>query len=469
MEKTEHFINASPTGRVLNAVEFDASGRVAFFSVHEAEAERAKTLLQSVGQTIVTQSIAKGQIVLVTQGLDKTTLLSTLSAQGQSFEAPPKEKQGLLQFLKKEGWKLRGGSSVVGQSLTLFSAARSLPTTKILAGERVPKFDPATGAFAVLNLAANFINWIFGGQKEEDKFGLQKFDNLIADEINRYQPGTEHHVSVDEVRKVSYMTKQERIEHDKERSPLGMLQKNSVRLGEVGLRTAGSIFLMFDYTKLPAAARELTSGKFKSAFTTAKTSGNLFIAGCGMVIGKILGLFAETYDPNNPPKDYWSELRQKVFWTASSWTEMFSQGFLAYDRFANRKLIMGDKVMTDYAGGFGNILLTVPPYPTRLVLPYGEKVLDVDEIQARLLDELPKLPKEKIPEVVARVSVQMHEHMGEKSPGFAKLYSNVMEKLEKHHHIICDPVPAKPQPRIQGESVQREASKDAAHAPLVPL
>ncbi|MFZ4125627.1 MAG: hypothetical protein ACOYJ2_06110 [Rickettsiales bacterium] len=470
--KSEQFVNRSPNGRVIAAVEFDAQTKTAFFTVAEGDVDRAKALLQSIGQTLVTQSI-----VLVTRGEDtREALFSKLGVQGQVLEPAQPEKQGLLQFLKKEGWKLRGGSSIVGQSLTLFAAANSISKTKLpefYAGKHKPSFDPSTGAFAVLNLTANFVNWIFGGQKEEDKAGLKKFDDVIVDEINRYQPGTAQQISAEDVRKVSYMSEKERAEHEKERSPLGVLQKNSVRLGEVGLRTAGSIFLMFNYKAIFPSVRALFKGKgfvfhgdqgsmwkplfegdLAKTFKTVRTEdNNTFLVGCGMVTGKIMGLFAETYDPNNPPKTYLGELRQKVFWTVSSWTEMFAQSFAAYDRFANKRLVLGGKPYVDYSGGVGNIILTVPPYPTRLVLPYGEKVLDVNEIQARLLDELPKLPAEKIPEVVARVCARMDEHMGEKSPGFAKLYAQVMEKLENFHHISAKAVPAgAPQPKIHGDT-----------------
>ena len=194
--------------------------------------------------------------------------------------------------------------------------------------------------------------------------------------------------------------------------------------------------MMFNYKKVIPAVSQLAKGEFKEAFFTAKVQDKgTFLAGCGMVAGKIMGLLAKTYDPNDPPKTYLEELRQKVFWTTSSFTEMIAQSSVAYDRSKNKRLVLGGKVHSDFTGVAGNVLLTVPPYPTRLVLPYGKKVLDTDEVQARLLDELPKLPQDKIPEVAARVTARMVEHMGEGVPRFSELYSDMMRKLRHFHQI----------------------------------
>ena len=214
------------------------------------------------------------------------------------------------------------------------------------------------------------------------------------------------------------------------------MKRNSVRLGEVGLRTLGSLCMMFNYRKIVPAVSLLAKGEFKQAFMTAKVQDPAtFLAGVGMVSGKAMGLLAKTYDPNDPPKTYWEEIRQKVFWTTSSFTEMIAQSSVAYDRAKNKRLVIGGKAMADYTGTVGNVLLTVPPYPTRLVLPYGKKVLDVDEVQARLLDELPKLPADKIPEVAARVTARMVEHIGEGGPGFSELYKGLLHKLNAFHNI----------------------------------
>ena len=375
---------------------------------------------------------------------------------------------------------MRGGSSIFGQLLTLFSAATAIPKAAAEAGGK-PSFDPTVGFFAIFNLGANFINFFFGGQKERDTKGLEKFNQVIVDEVNRYLLSDAAPVSLEDVRKLSYMSDEEHRKHEEEKSLRGLIKRHSVRAGEVGLRTLGSLCLMFNIKQWGAGFRELAKGNVKQAFLAARTKDNFtFWAGVGMVAGKIMGLTAETYDPNNPPKTYWQEIRQNVLWRTSSFTEMFSQLSFVYDRAVNKRMVWGEKISRDVAGTVGNAFLTIPPYPARLALPYGSKVLDVDEVQARFLDEAPKLPPEKIPEVAARLTAQMVEHMGEASPSFCELYGKLMVKLEKYHHIQPLPyhspwqsvapaqaeapsIPAaqKPLPQIQTQHTEHSMAQEA--------
>lgn len=428
---------------IFASVDLDDTNNTAFFFVkNEVDVEKAKNSLAAAGQTIVAQSYVKGHTVLITQGtISKEELFDKIStAQGDKFELVPPEEKTNLKWIKENGWKLRGGSSVVGQSATLFSAFNSVSTKDALAGNLKPKFDPATGVFAILNLTANFVNYFFGGQKEADNKGLDKFDEIIADEVNRYLPNDKKQLSPEDVRKLSYMNDKEREAHEKDQGFWGVLKRNSVQLGEVGLRTLGSLALVFNYKKLGAGFKELTQGNVVKAFDVAKTQDTFTrTAGLGMVAGKIMGLSAQTQDPNNPPTTYWGEIRQKVLWIASSFTEMVAQSSFIYDRAVNKKLVINGKAHSDVVGAVGNTILTVPPYPTRLVLPYGKKVLDIDEVQARLLDEVHKLPQDKIPEVLARVTARMVEHIGEDSPSFTELYRKLVNKLEEYHSISVLP------------------------------
>ncbi len=424
---------------IFASIDFDSTNNTAFFFVKsEADVEKARHILEQSGETFVAKSYVKGQTVIIAQSqeLCEHTLKKISSLDTGEFVPELEQKQTSLQFIKEHGWKMRGGSSIAGQSLTLFSALRT-PTGEIKDGKLLTKFDPANGAFAVLNLAANFINLVFGGQKEEDIHGLEKFDKIIADEVNHYLPTDKHNkISPADVRKLSYMSDEEFEEHNKDRSAMGLLKRNSVRLGEVGLRTLGSVFLVINYKTIGQGFSKLMKGNIKEAWDVAKTKDNFTrTAGYGMVAGKAMGLLSETYDPNNPPKTYWQEIRQKVLWPVSSFTEMVSQSSFVYDKAKNKKIVLGNKLQSDYVGSAGNVLLTVPPYPARLVLPYGQKNLDVDEVHARLLDELHKLPEDKIPEVAARVTSRMVEHMRGNAPDFSVLYRKLMSKLDKYHDI----------------------------------
>jgi hypothetical protein len=472
---------------IFASVDFDDANSLAYFFVKsEVDVDRAKESLANAGQQIIAQSYVKGHTVVITQGqTSKEELFNRISTEkDDKFEPVQKEKKTTLQFIKDNGWKLRGGSSIVGQTMTLAAAATTVSKADALAGKLTPRFDPAKGFFAIFNLAANFTNFIFGGQKEEDVKGLEKFDGIIADEVNRYLPEGEKKISPDDVRKLSYMNDKELEEHNKDRSATGIMKRNSVRIGEVGLRTVGSIALMFGPLmqvairpwKWKSGFGEMFKGGVKQSFNAAKTKDPFtYWAGVAYVAGKIMGLTAKTEDPNNPPTTYWEEIRQKVLWRVSSFTEMVAQGAMVYDEHNSKKLVLGGKAHYNSLGVVGNTLLTVPPYPARLVLPYGQKVLDTDEGQARLLDELHKLPQDKIPEVAARVTARMVEHMGENSPSFSELYSKLLGKLNKYHGVAVLPfqpensaVNATPEAEEKTISEASNWANKLAAAPKIP-
>jgi len=441
---------------IFSSIDFDDANNTAFFFVkHEVDVEKAKELLAGAGETTIAQSYIKGHTVIVTHGkTQKDELFAKLGAADScTFQPEPPEQQTPLKFIKKNGWKIRGGSSIVGQTMTLFAAMRGISKENAAAGKLNYKFEPAMGFYAIFSLMANFTNYFLGGQKEEDIKGLEKFDGIIADEINHYLPDNQPKVSPDEVRKLSYMSDKELAEHNKNRDsgPVGVFKRNSAMLGEVGLRSIGSLSMVIDYTKLREGWRALISGGIKQAWETSKTQ-NAYTrtAGYAMVAGKIMGLLTQTQDPNNPPTTYWGEIRQKVLWPVSSAFEAVAQTAMAWYSHTNKKVVWGGKAHYDMPGVLGNAILTVPPYGSRFVIPYGKKIFPIDEVQARLLDELHKLPQDKIPEVAARVTARMVEHMGEASPEFSELYRKLLEKLENYHDISVIPYKAEPRMAVGG-------------------
>lgn len=455
---------------IFASIDFDDTNNTAFFFVKsEVDVDKAREILEKSGETFVAKSYVKGQTVLIAQGKDARdkTLEKVAALDIGKFELEPEEKQTSLQFIKEHGWKIRGGSSVIGQSAVLFSAIKGTTNAKIAKGNLSTGFEPAMGFYSIFALAANLVNYVFGGQKEEDVHGLEKFDKIIADEVNRYLPTDKHNkISPDDVRKLSYMTDKEAEEHNKERSPAGMLKRNSVWFGEVGLRTIGSLSMVFNLFNLKKGFAPLSKGNFKQAFDAVKTE-NDFTRNAGylMVAGKVMGLSAQTYDPNNEPKTYWQEIRQKVLWRVSTAVEAVSQSAMAFHSHRDKKLIIGGKQHYDSTGVAGNVLLTIPPYGSRIVLPYGQKVLDVDEVHARLLDELHKLPQDKIPEVAARVTAKMVEHMDGNSPEFSVLYRKLMSKLDKYHDIEVLPHgvdPKAPEQQVASNSPSNTVSSITA-------
>jgi len=469
----------------ITSVDVDEKTGLAFLSLrHVGDRDDIKKLLADIGQELVAETRINTLPVFVTRGISKKEELFTkLKTNPQdNFEIHVPEKKGLLGFLKKNGWKLRGGLSIAGQGLTLFSAFRGVNED----GSSKP-FEAPTGIFAVFNLLANLTNIVFGGQKEKDEYGLRHLSEEIAKEVNRYPEHTGYKFSADDVYKVAYMDAKEKADLDKEKTVWGKLKRNSVWFGEVGLRTIGSVSMMLSpgdwkFSNWGNAAKALFKEGPKSAWDTIRTKDRFtFWAGTGMVTGKILGLAAQTYDENNPPKGVIAVFRQKVFWLAASVVEFFAQGSLIYDRAVNKKInIGGKKTDTGYIGGktiqdipasIGNTALTAP-YPVRMILDYGRKELDIKEVHARLLDAFKKIPEGEISTVAARITARTVEHLGEKSPDFSVLYGQIVDKLEKYHEIPLTAKPefsynvVKPAVNVTPAQTTETLPKEAANSPV---
>jgi len=436
----------------IASVDFDdKSGRAFIRLRHVDDIEEVKEMLAGIGQEFVANTRLDTMPILVTRGNpSKEELFAKLAENDQSsFEKHVPEKTGLLGFLKKNGWKVRGGSSLIGQGMTLVSAFRQADPNE--PGKTKP-FEAPTGIFAAFNLAANFINILFGSSKQRDENGQKYLSDLIAQEVNHYasQEGSEYKISPNDVYKTAYMTPKEEKEAEKDKGAMGWIRRNAVWFGEVGLRTIGSVAMVLSpgdwkFSNWGNAAKALFSAGPKAAWDIIKTKDKwTFWAGTGMVTGKILALSAKIDDPNEKPKGYLDELRRKVFWIASTVVEFFAQNVVAYDRFAHKKINLTGKpdgVTRDWLAGAGNIILAEPPYLTRAVLPYGRVELDVAESQARLVKALTHIPQERVSTVAARITARMVEHLGDKAPDFSVLYGQVADKLEKYHDIKLTPKP----------------------------
>ena len=475
----------------ITSVDFDDKTGMAFVGVrHIGNRDEVKKLLADIGQEVVAETRINTLPFFVTRGInDKEELFTKLkTSEYDKFEPHTEPKKGLLGFLKKHGWTIRGGSSIAGQLMTLYSSFNTVSKKRANEGDLDTKWDSSTGVFATSNLIANFINIIFGGARQKDTHGLEHLSKLISEEVNlRLPENSEYKISAQDVYKVEYMNDKEKSDLKKDSGATGFIRRNSVWFGEVFLRTVGSVAMVLSpgdwkfsnwgnaikslFTQGPKAAWEII--KNKDTFT--------FWAGTGMVMGKILGLTAQTYNPKEPePTTYLGELRKKVFWRASSVIEFFAQNAVAYDRFNNKRLV-DKKTQThtaDWVAGTGNIILAEPPYLTRLVLPYGRMELDVPEVQARLIKALTQLPQNEVSTVAARITARMVEYMGDNAPSFSTLYGQVVEKLSKYENIQITSkdksyeieqtrIAEEAQQRIRnGERTQTSISGEAANSPV---
>src|SRR5690606_23828851 len=130
--------------------------------------------------------------------------------------------------------------------------------------------DGATITFALSNILANGINIMFGAERAKDPHQLDFLKKHFNDELNPHLPNGQELPGL----------KDQRIESRKEpEAPktLGektrdFMQRNSVRLGEIGLRYFGSLALVLPTKNWGKGWEALKKEGIKEAFNVTKNA-----------------------------------------------------------------------------------------------------------------------------------------------------------------------------------------------------
>jgi hypothetical protein len=152
-------------------------------------------------------------------------------------------------------------------------------------------------------------------------------------------------------------------------------------------------------------------------------------------MGKTIGLFSKVPDPYNPkPHTMLDTIREKVLFRLSTIIETGAASTLAYGGF-KKDLKTGKR---DFIGGLGGTVLA-GGLTTRFFADFGTRVLDREELRAHLTDCLARIPANKLSQAVADTAAVLHERYGNKSPGFALIYNNLIVALYRYHGIAVSP------------------------------
>lgn len=422
----------------VTSVEFTpvSDGNFAFFHVKPRDDKnefKSWVTSPAIGQQIVAETIVDGERMFVTHG-DKTKdeLLQAIKDGGTELTLTQPERKINL-------WKWRGIMSMIGQPLQFISGWNKK-------GAR----DYSIIGFASLNMAANFVNLIFGAQKSDDTHRLKHIKNKMNDEFG------EEVVTLDEL--IDVNDKRAEIRKD---PPLpksmgekfySFMQKNSVTFGEIGLRYFGGISLVAPLTRWKQAGKIMSEQSVMKGLRHALNPDvKTLRAGMGWLIGKTIAFFAKTPDPYNPePKTTLDIIREKYLFKMSTISEMMGASYLALDRFENpnRKIILGGKEYQDYLGGIGGILFATA-FAMRLNAPYGVKEVNMEEVYAHATDTLAKTPPEKLPQLMADSAATLKEHFKDKDNiTYSEIYTKMMTDLYRYHHVSLDNLSTPQEERI---------------------
>lgn len=428
----------------LTAVEFTpvSDGNFSFFYIDspvKRNAIREWLTSPGIGQEIMAETSINGRPVLVTHG-DKTQedIMRLLEEQGDKLVLS-KQKQTI------DAWKIRSSMSVAGQSLQMLSAWRQLrPDAQgNLARQGI---DGPTMLFAVLNMTANIIGYVFGSQKTEDKNQL----SYLKEQFNHKLDS--HVADGSELPKANERRSALHLEPEREKTAgekfQGFLQRNSVTVGEIGLRYAAALALTFPLKTLRPALNKMMAGEIREAIQIGRNPDKLkFYAGAGYLLGKTMGLFSKVKDPyDNKPHTALDTVREEVLFKADSVIEAMCGTAIALNGF-KQKIDIGGKPVTDYAGGVGGLLFAAG-YAVRLFAKFGEKQMNMDELQAHISDSLAKVPPEELPQLIAECAATLKEHFKDKPLEFGQVYTQIMTDMYRYHHIALDNLGTQPEERI---------------------
>jgi len=429
------YINRNSSGGVRR-VEFApaADGHFAFLSFNDAAEARqfGATLEQMpVGQHVVAETQLDGKPVLVTQGkASGNALLEQLRASGNDL-APEVKKARI------DPWVVRSVLGIGGQSLQLASSFMRPPREgpKTFWGS----VDTGTLVFAASNLTANGINLIYKSQEVDDPHRLRFLKQQINDIVGPRLSSEQTLISVDEKRAAPL--------YDSGKPPASnrfqsFMQRNSVNVGELGLRYLGAFGLAYPARGWP----NMLNGQLPKRSDYPLR----YAAGMTSVVGKTVALASTIPDPYNPaPEGFIGKLRSHYSFIAGGIIEAAAFTGLAVDSFKtgpeyNKSGIQfRGKHMKDWLGVVGASMFVVG-YITRLFAKYGTRHVDMRELYAHAGQTLAKVPDSELPKAVADVAANLTGHFkGEDNLDYSTVYSNLYNELCRYKpRALTAPAPA---------------------------
>ena len=240
-------ISSYPNANIL-AAEFSHSdyAHIAMFEVKTGTDISA--LLSDVPVTLLTQTEKSGRTLVIAH-VDKTenAVLQALEGKGETLIDAPEEKKTLDPMF------LRGAASILGQGLQIASGLTVFDPEKHVHNKKGGNENNQKSAlgmdvlgFAGLNLAANFSNMIFGSQHKTDDNHTRMLKERFNENIVSYVENSD-----------ALPNPNAKAMDSRPPKKLNFVQKayefgreQSITFGEVGLRTLGTMALIFLLTIL---------------------------------------------------------------------------------------------------------------------------------------------------------------------------------------------------------------------------
>ncbi|MFM9890243.1 MAG: hypothetical protein ACKVOE_06340 [Rickettsiales bacterium] len=424
---------------------------------HADRVEEVKQLLayQLPHQKLAGTTELGGRPVLILRGQESVaSIIDQLRSPNLDFVKAEKSKSF-------DPWKWRGLLSNYGQGLQLLSAAF----------KKEKGFDHSVLGFAVFNIAANFINMIFGGESKPDPHRLRLLKNEFNDQLAPYV--AENAALPDPEATLTKGRKQKKSEAAGD-AIYGFLKRNSVVFGEIGLRYIGAFNLAFpilQWTKAGQQAFKATEGSFgakmkASIGAAGKNFHNgqdpwIFYAGIAYLVGKTIALCSKVPDPYDPkPHSTLDKIRENILFKVSTGIETGAAAALAYNGlkpgekkipenpdgvrlFTNNRsysswlpsFMKSKKFITrDWFGAVGGGLFTAG-LAIRFAAPFGKREVNLKELYAHMAQGLAQVPADKRPQLVAESAAAIKAQFTDQSIEFGTIYAALAAELERYQQV----------------------------------
>lgn len=476
------FINSNAESAIAQ-IEFagapDAGQFVVLHARTRMEPEKISQWLQNNGLNLeeITRTHVDGREVLITRSaLPQEKILQTLQSHGEALTENIPAK-------KLNPWKLRGWASIIGQPMQLASGMLQKGT-----------IDPATIGFASANMIANVTNIVFGAEKKDDPNRLLFLKEAVNRDVDEHLPAGTNPPDPTSSR----MDERVKPDETKKFDSYDFMKRNSVRIGEIGLRYIGALSLAFPFVKaIPGkkpwsvagltegtahwkkGVQQLGAGKFGEAYKTIANKDQFTRnAGLAYLFGKSIAFGAQVPDAySGEPHTAVDTTREKILFPASSMIEAVAAGLIAYNGLFKRKINWNQKFMPkalhfgetrDYLGGIGGLLFTTGLI-IRIFAPFGKKELDMQEISAHISDTLSKTPPEQMPRLLADSAATVFEHSKDSGATFGSIFASMANDMSQHYHIALNaPANANASAQVAGQQPQEPAQEAASFASRAP-
>lgn len=404
---------------------------------HGKQPSDARAWLKSLpfSYSVETSSSDENQTFIVLKSPNKASEVEAGLEKARCIEEAPAKSSSF------NPWVVRSLLGLGGQGLQLASAFMR-PSGKV---------DSSTFIFAASNLTANLINLRYGGQEKDDPHQRAYLQERYHHWLNPDAPMPEVALP----------------KHDTLRSADTFLRRNSVNVGELGLRYLGAAGLAF-----PPHVGGNNNWDITKGFPKTNPAPLRAFAGIGSIIGKTIALQSTVPDPYNPqPRSSWDIIREKYTFVTGGLIEAVAYGALAFDswknthaqgKFSQNGIVWKGQHSRDWLGAIGSAMFTTG-YIVRSWAPYGTRHVDMEPLIQTISADLAQLPAAQQPVQTARIAQDMARHFNRPDLSAAQIYSDLL----KATHSFTAPNQVTPHSRILTKELTHTPLQQALSAPQV--